>query len=313
MTTECARSSVAAWAGFQLDAAPVLSRSTVDRKETLRNAAEGPAGLWASGRVLLVDPRGRTELTVEDRLVFQSATELGPHPLPHAVLLGAENGVGYWALRTDSERKEHGWRDLRTAGGLLGDTDAGLFTTAVGLLSWHERARYCAVCGAATVRAQSGWARHCTGCGREEYPRTDPAVICLVHDGADHVLLARQPVWPAQRYSVLAGFVEVGESLEGCVQREVEEEVGVHVSGIRYLGSQPWPFPRSLMLGFTATADRTAPLHPADGEIEEARWVHRDAVRAALDAEGGAISGLRLPPGVSIAYRMLRGWATWSD
>ncbi len=126
---------------------------------------------------------------------------------------------------------------------------------------------------------------------------------------ADRVLLARQPVWPPQRYSVLAGFVEVGESLEACVRREIEEEVGVLVDRVRYLGSQPWPFPRSLMLGFSAVADPSVPLRPADGEIEEARWVHRDTVRAALESETGAVEGLLLPPGVSIAYRMLRGWA----
>jgi NAD+ diphosphatase len=229
------------------------------------------------------------------------------------VLLGEQEGVSYWALRAEHGSAQENWRDLRTAGAMLGDTDAGLLTTAVGLLGWHETARYCAVCGAATTRVRAGWARRCTGCDREEYPRTDPAVICLVHDGGDHVLLARQPIWPPQRYSVLAGFVEVGESLEACVRREVAEEVGVEVSDVRYLGSQPWPFPRSLMLGFAAIADRSQPLVPAQGEIEDARWVHRNTVLEALESETGAVAGLRLPPGVSIAYRMLRGWATWRN
>src|SRR6185295_293966 len=112
---------------------------------------------------------------------------------------------------------------------------------------------------------------------------TDPAVICLVHDGADRVLLARQPVWAPGRFSVLAGFVEAGESLEACVVREIREEVGVDVSEVSYLGSQAWPFPRSLMIGFHALADPAQPLVPADGEIAEAMWVTRDELRAALN------------------------------
>ncbi|PFG94217.1 NAD+ diphosphatase [Saccharopolyspora erythraea NRRL 2338] len=293
--------------GFQLDSPPVLSRSTVDRSEMLRNARA--TELWADGRILLVDAKGRTRVDEDGRLAYQPAADFGNGPAPNAVLLGADGDIGYWALRVEQDVPQEGWRGLRSAGALLNDTDAGLLTTAVALLGWHDNARYCARCGAATTRAQSGWVRRCTGCDREEYPRTDPSMICLVHDGADHVLLARQPSWPADRYSVLAGFVEVGESLEACVRREVSEEVGVEVSDVRYLGSQPWPFPRSLMLGFAAIADRSAPLCPADGEIEDARWFHRADVRAALNAEDVAVSGLRLPPSVSIAYGMLSGWA----
>lgn len=310
-SARCAAGTAAAFEGFQLDSAPLLSRSTVDRREILRDAPDRAAGLWNGGRVLLVDAKGRSPLADQEHLASRPTSEFGQSPPSDAVLLGVQDGVSYWALRTERDGAEEGWLDLRTAGAYLDDTDAGLLTTAAGLINWHDRAQFCAVCGAATVRVRAGWARECTGCGREEYPRTDPAVICLVHDGADQVLLARQPMWPAERYSVLAGFVEAGESLEACVQREIAEEVGVSVSEIRYLGSQPWPFPRSLMLGFAAVADRDEPLYPADGEIEEARWVHRDDVLAALEANGNAIAGLRLPPGVSIAYRMLRGWAKW--
>ncbi|MHA6802565.1 NAD(+) diphosphatase [Salinifilum ghardaiensis] len=300
-------------AEFELDTAPLLSRSTVDRREELRDSAAGAAELWRGGRLLQVDRRGRAPVTAcadgGVRLRYDRTEELGAEPAPGAVLLGAEDGTGYWAVRPGAQAPQAEWRDLRTAGALLSDTEAGLLTTAVGLLGWHQRAGYCSVCGASTRPDRAGWVRVCSGCDREEYPRTDPAVICLVHDGADQVLLARQPVWPPQRYSVLAGFVEVGESLEACVRREIEEEVGVRVDRVRYLGSQPWPFPRSLMLGFAAVADPSVPLRPALGEIEEARWVHRDTVRAALDSETGAVDGLLLPPGVSIAYRMLRGWA----
>jgi NAD+ diphosphatase len=150
-------------------------------------------------------------------------------------------------------------------------------------------------------------------------------VICLVHStegvNGSHVLLARQPIWPAGRYSVLAGFVEAGESLEACVVREIHEEVGASVSDVRYLGSQPWPFPRSIMLGFTARADRAAPLVPADGEIEEALWVSRAEVRTAFQNSAARGEGSKptpiangaaeiiLPGNSSIARVMLKAWA----
>lgn len=309
MTEACA-AAVSDGPGFRLDSAPLLSRSTVDRTELLR---DGPAAeQWTAGRVLLVDGKGRAQIAPDGRLVYEDAAVFGEQPTPRAVLLGAQDGTTYWALRTERDGAQEGWQDLRVAGAQLDDTDAGLLTTAVGLLNWHDHSRYCAVCGAATNRVKVGWARRCSGCDREEYPRTDPAVICLVHDGADQVLLARQPVWPPERFSVLAGFVEVGESLEACVRREVQEEVGVLAAEVRYLGSQPWPFPRSLMLGFAAIADPAEPLRPADGEIEEARWVSRADVQAAMRTEDGIIPGLRLPPSVSIAHRMLKGWAFWA-
>ncbi len=122
------------------------------------------------------------------------------------------------------------------------------------------------------------------------------------------MLLARGAGWPEGRYSVLAGFVEAGESLESCVAREIAEEVGVTATAIRYLGSQPWPFPRSLMVGFTAVADPTEPLVPADGEVAQAKWVSRALVRQAL-AEPGSVDDLLLAPGASIAYRMISSWA----
>jgi NAD+ diphosphatase len=315
-------------APFRLPAVPRLSRSTVDRNEPVRTDPARLAKLWATGRVLLLDAKGRTP-------VRAGATELATRPTagdlpPAAMLLGEADGIGYWVLPSDEELREgvpspdsawglwsgaasedgEEWHDLRTTGALLSDTAAGLFTTAVALASWHGRAGFCANCGTAVERINAGWATHCPNCGCEEYPRTDPAVICLVHDGVgvngSHVLLARQPIWPPHRYSVLAGFVEAGESLEGCVAREIEEEVGIAVSDIRYLGSQPWPFPRSVMIGFTAVADGTVPLTPAAGEIEAAQWVSRAKVRAAFEEE---LPDLKLPGPTSIAYQMIKGWA----
>ncbi|WP_209707977.1 NAD(+) diphosphatase [Crossiella equi] len=294
---------------FQLDRMPALSRSTVDRDDLVRDDAARLADLWRTAELLVVDRKGRVELLDgEPALRFRSAVEHSPDPGDTAVLLGTQDGRSFWAVPADDDVEHEDWQDLRMSGGLLGDTDAGLLTTAVGLLSWHRASGFCARCSCSTKPERAGWARRCTGCGREEYPRTDPAVICLVHDGADHVILARQPVWPPERYSVLAGFVETGESLEACVIREVAEEVGVKVRDVRYLGSQPWPFPRSLMVGFSALADAGAELTPADGEIEHAQWVHRDRVREAL-AAGGAIPGLGLPSETSIAHRMLASWA----
>lgn len=315
---------------FQLPAVPRLSRSTVDRDESARTDPARLAKLWATGRLILVDGKGRTP-------VRSDATELSTRPTtgdlpPEAMLLGELDGVGYWAVLTDEELREgdvpapdrswglwaggksedgEEWHDLRTTGALLSDTDAGLFTTAVALASWHARAAFCGKCGSPVERVNAGWATRCTGCGREEYPRTDPAVICLVHDGAgpngESVLLARQPIWPPARYSVLAGFVEAGESLEACVAREIREEVGIEVTGIRYLGSQPWPFPRSIMVGFAAVAvDRAAPLVPAAGEIEDARWFTRAQVRTALAEDQ---PDLKLPGATSIAHQMITGWA----
>lgn len=321
---------------FQLPDPPTLSRSTVDRSEPMRVDAARLAALWASGRVVLLDEKLRTPVGPgATTLATRPAAAIAPERPPEALLLGEHDGVGYWAVRraVDGAHLREGvaspdrawglwtgavsedgeeWHDLRTIGALLDDTSAGLYTTAVGLANWHARARFCAKCGAPVERVHAGWATRCTGCGREEYPRTDPAVICLVHDDVGvngaHVLLARQPVWPPRRYSVLAGFVESGESLEACVAREIAEEVGVEVSGIRYLGSQPWPFPRSIMVGFTAVAPVGAPLHPADGEIAEAHWISRAELRAALDA-GGDTENLKLPGPTSIARMMLAGWA----
>jgi len=301
---------------FRLGDLPVLSRSTVDRQDPLRDDEQRQRELWPAARVLLVDRHGRFAMGDGDGLVLSAASELGESIVDGAVLLGERDGVGYWAATVDEG--DDGWTDLRLSGAALDATAAGLAVTAVAVLGWHRRAPYCSGCGRPTEMARAGWARRCRDCDVEEYPRTDPAVICLVHDGADHALVARGPQWPRGRFSVLAGFVEAGESLEACVVREIMEEVGVPVRDVHYLGSQPWPFPRSLMIGFEARADRCAPLEPADGEIAEARWVSRDAVHAALDAGSwadriGPVHGehpdLILPGPVSIAGQMLRSWA----
>ncbi len=193
--------------------------------------------------------------------------------------------------------------ELRQVGPILARSDAALLAYARGLMLWHRRNRFCGVCGGPTRSAEGGHQRLCiaSGCGLTQFPRTDPAVIMLVVSG-DKALLGRQRDWPPGMHSTLAGFVEPGESLEEAVAREVVEEVGVAVHDIRYHSSQPWPFPASIMLGFSARAAEER-LRPDPGEIDSAAWFTRRELRAAPEDER-----LRLPRRDSIAYRLIRDW-----
>lgn len=211
--------------------------------------------------------------------------------------------LGLWADRPVFVTLiERGDRSLRELLPVLSNDELQVAFGAVGLVGWHTAAGFCPACGTATTVIDAGHARHCPGCGREDYPRTDPAVIVAITDSEARLLLGRQPSWPATRYSVLAGFVETGESLEQTVRREVGEEVGVSLGALSYLGSQPWPFPRSLMVAFHAQAVTTQ-ITPAPGEIEAAAWYSRDELHAAL--ADGSVS---LPPATSIARRMIEAW-----
>ncbi|WP_051340879.1 NAD(+) diphosphatase [Azospirillum halopraeferens] len=195
--------------------------------------------------------------------------------------------------------------DLRTVGGLMAPADAALAAYARGLTWWNARHRFCGVCGAPAAGVEAGHLRICTdpACATTHYPRTDPAVIMLVHDGGDRCVLHRQPRFAPGMYSVLAGFVEPGESLEEAVAREVLEEVGLRVTDVRYHSSQPWPFPSQLMIGFTARALDTA-ITVQEDEIEEAFWVTRDRLRAA----GPDDPHFRPPRRDSIARRLMDEW-----
>jgi NAD+ diphosphatase len=186
----------------------------------------------------------------------------------------------------------------------LAQDDGGLIAYAAALLNWHRRHRFCSVCGNESRIEEAGLLRRCPACGAEHHPRTDPVVIMLVIDEErDRVLLGRQPSWPPGRYSALAGFVEPGESLEDAVAREVLEEAGVEVTGARYDSSQPWPFPSSLMLGFTA-AYVSGEAVASDGELEEARWFSRAELEEAAAGRGE----MRLPPPIAIARTLIDGW-----
>ncbi|MDV6271127.1 NAD(+) diphosphatase [Rhodococcus globerulus] len=294
---------------FQLIESPVLSRSGGGRAGELRPDESALINGWSDALLLRVNSRGQVVVSSDSRLVFGVTTELGSEPVRGAVFLGLREGRHVWAVRVTSLAGT--LSELRMLGGALDDVDAGLLTGSVAALNWHDHAGFSAIDGAPTEPTMSGWSRISKTTGHEEFPRTDPAVICLVHDGANHVLLARQPTWPSHRFSILAGFVEAGESLETCVIREIKEEVGIDVHGVHYLGSQPWPFPRSLMLGFAAIGNPADGLRYADGEIAEAVWFSKDEVREALalgDWASMVDAPLLLPGSNSIARGMLESW-----
>ena len=303
---------------FQLNDVPLLSRSALDRAEDLRADEQALKEGWLDARVVRMNRRGQVRLEGAS-ILLEPATSLGSEPVAEAVFLGVDAGTHLWAVR--DENLAGTLTDLRSVGSTLhlDDVTLGILSTALAMLNWHDRARFSAIDGSVTESARGGWVR-INGAGQEEVPRIDPAVICLVHDGAERVLLARQNGWPQTMFSLLAGFVEAGESLERCVQREIAEEVGVDVREVRYLGSQPWPLPRSLMLGFAAVADPAQPLAFTDGEIVEAHWFTRDEVQRALAAGAwaaptGATSGsaeqqpLLLPGSISIARTIIESWA----
>ncbi|MGW0180705.1 NAD(+) diphosphatase [Nocardia sp. NPDC003345] len=301
-------------ASFQLNQLPLLSRSALDRADHLRSDERALKEGWPTARLLRVG-RGGAVRYEEGALIWDRALDLAAEPSPDAVFLGVDAGVHLWAVR-DIELTGS-LRDLRRlADTAIDDFTAGVLSAALALINWHSSAAFHGADGSPTRPAKGGWSRIAED-GREDFPRTDPAVICLIHDGDDRVLLGRQQSWPETMFSLLAGFVEAGESLERCVEREMREEVGLDVTDIQYLGSQPWPFPRSLMLGFCALADPGQPLVFSDGEIAEAHWFSRAEVREALAAgawrtrpEQGDTGGPRLllPGAVSIARTIVESW-----
>lgn len=194
------------------------------------------------------------------------------------------------------------WLGLRDVAAGLGARDAGLFVEAVSIANWNHAVNFCPRCGGKLDLRASGWVKHCPAEDLEHFPRTDPAVIVAITDADDRLLLGANKAWGGTRFSTLAGFVEPGESLESAVIREVAEESGVVVRDPRYMGSQPWPFPRSLMLGFTATAAGTQ-LRPDGVEIIDLRWFTREQL--AHEVRSGAIA---VPAGTSIASALIEDW-----
>jgi NAD+ diphosphatase len=267
---------------------------------------------------LLGDPAARVLAAGRDGVLMSDGAhpalvraELRSEAQPEPILLGLEDGSARFAV--DFEALAEPVRaaltrdarivSLREAGALLSRSEGGLASYLAALLNWHRSHRFCANCGAVTEVSDGGYARRCPNCGRMHFPRTDPVVIMTVeHHG--RLLLGRHPEWPAQRYSVLAGFVAPGESAEEAVVREVREESGIVARDPSFVTSQPWPFPTSLMLGFEARSDGGEPA-PRDGELEEVRWFSFDAVDAALQE---ANPELLLPPSISIARFLIERW-----
>jgi NAD+ diphosphatase len=234
----------------------------------------------------------------EERRLALVPLEQAGHGEP--LLLGLDDAGPIFAAEGDGSRLS--LLGLREAAAALSQAEGGLAAYAAALLGWHRRHRFCANCGAPTEIREAGHVRRCPDCGAEHHPRTDPVVIMLVLRG-DEVLLGRQASWPRDRYSALAGFVEPGESLEEAVAREVLEESGVRIGPPRYVSSQPWPFPASLMLGFVAPWDSGEP-RIGDEELEDVRWFSRKAVEDAVRERGP----LRLPPPLAIARQLIDGW-----
>lgn len=253
-----------------------------------------------------------TEQDVPRPVLLSCAETEGLRSEPESMtLLGQREHRCYFALGLPSKdgllpdqlRHLGRFRDLREVAARMSRQDGALLAQARAFTHWHRRHRFCGDCGSPTSSAEGGHLRVCTDgeCGRQVFPRTDPAIIVLVTAG-ERCLLGRQSVWPEGMYSTIAGFVEPGESAEDAVVREVREETGVSIREIYYHSSQPWPFPGSLMLGFRAQAVGEE-IRPDHDELEDARWFSR------LELQRGLQSGqFRLPSPISIAYRLIEDW-----
>jgi NAD+ diphosphatase len=289
-----------------------LSRATVDRAAERRQDTTWIEQAWADPktRVLVVnDSRALVDLTDgRHQLVLVSPQDA---PQGTRFFLGVdEDEIAYFGVSgelppLEKARSGEGAKalQLRQVGADLGPRDAGLLTHAVALANWHDTHTHCPRCGTPTVPAPAGHVTTCPKDGTEHFPRLDPAVIMLVIDPEDRLLLARNATWPPGRMSVLAGFVEPGESCEHAVAREVLEESSIVVSEVEYLGSQPWPMPRSLMLGFRAVTADLQEITIDEDEIGEARWFTRAELIEAIEARV-----LSVAPTSSIARRLIEYW-----
>jgi NAD+ diphosphatase len=299
------------WVAYSIASGSLaLSRSVLDRAADRRRDEEWLEKAWAAQDTqVLVVARDRLVVTEE-----RTALELVPPaeaPEGTRIFLGIdrESGAGQtaegravFAVLVEGEPDES-YAGLREIGAVLNDREAGMAVHVVGLSNWHGVHTHCANCGEHTEVVEAGHVRRCPACDLSHFPRSDPAIIVLVTDDQDRALLGRNEAWPEGRYSTLAGFVEPGESLEAAVRREVLEETGVVVGPeVVYAGSQPWPLPSSLMLGFYAKAESTDIEVDAD-EIAEARWFTREDLRALVDA-----GTMALPGNISISRRLIEGW-----
>jgi NAD+ diphosphatase len=296
---------------------PPLARWELDRDYLSRSRPELFDELWSleSTRVLVLHQgkalvrKGLSSpelslLSVEKvpaanlRVYLGKTTiETALEPKGSAIVLAVVNDNSAMSIEADPLL----WQSLRTLGSELSDRDAGLFTQSLAVANWHEINQHCPKCGTPTVIEQGGWARRCFKDDNEIFPRTDPAIIVAITDQEDRILLGSQGTWEQNRWSILAGFVEAGESLEAAVVREMKEECGLDVFDVEYLYSQSWPFPQSLMLGFTAKADSSIEVLPDGEEIVKLRWFSRADIAAEAKS-------LLLPSDSTISRALIELW-----
>jgi NAD+ diphosphatase len=270
--------------------------SLIDRAGELRTDPATLAELLKRAKVLTVSGGKVSADLANAKLLYPNAQS------DENYFLGIDHATDtpYFAAHV---AESEGLLSLREIGAALSPLEIGLALHAVALSNWHTSHPMCSKCGAGTTSSLGGAVRVCDQCETQHHPRTDSAVIVLVRDADDRILLGRQAVWPVGRFSTFAGFLEPGETFEQCVSREVFEESGVSVSKINYLGSQPWPFPASIMIAFEAVIDDPAAARPDGEEIVEVRWYSRAQLRMAM--EDGS---LLLPPIISVARKMIERW-----
>ena len=278
-----------------------LAVAEVDRSAHLRSNEAYLQSSWPNALVLQFN--SEKFASQSNQLTFVKGASLGEYDSQIDYFLGVKDGENFFLRHLNDETLTSEFKSLRAIGSFLSPRDIGLAVHAQGLANWHSKHPRCSLCGGPTVVVLAGAVRRCPTDQSEHYPRTDSAIIVLIKNDKDQILLGRQKVWPKYRFSTFAGFVEPGESFEHCVIREVREEAGVELTKINYLGSQPWPFPASLMIAFEAITNTPELARPDGDEIEEIRWFSREDMKSAI-----LDKSLILPFEISVARQMINAW-----
>ena len=278
-----------------------LAAAEVDRSAHLRSDEAYIKSAWPNASVLQFS--SEKFASQSNQLAFVKGASLGEYDSQSDYFLGVKDGENFFLRHLNDETSKSEFKSLRAIGSFLSPRDIGLAVHAQGLANWHSKHPRCSLCGGPTVVVLAGAVRRCPTDESEHYPRTDSAIIVLIKNDKDQILLGRQKVWPKYRFSTFAGFVEPGESFEHCVIREVREEAGVELIKINYLGSQPWPFPASLMIAFEAITNTPELARPDGDEIEEIRWFSREDMKSAI-----LDKSLILPFEISVARQMINAW-----
>ena len=278
-----------------------LAAAEVDRSAHLRSDEAYLQSSWPNALVLQFS--SEKFASQSNQLTFVKGASLGEYDSQIDYFLGVKDGENFFLRHLNDETLTSEFKSLRAIGSFLSPRDIGLAVHAQGLANWHSKHPRCSLCGGPTVVVLAGAVRRCPTDQSEHYPRTDSAIIVLIKNDKDQILLGRQKVWPKYRFSTFAGFVEPGESFEHCVIREVREEAGVELTKINYLGSQPWPFPASLMIAFEAITNTPELARPDGDEIEEIRWFSREDMKSAI-----LDKSLILPFEISVARQMINAW-----